>query len=418
MKTLILSLFFSTFIFGQNIFVPLDSLSTLDDHDIHVTLLSDQPQGKIVTPPVVPNNAKYFTLFYNSKRSNDPNISVLIDQQKDQDVLYVDKNDNKNLTDDGDPVAFLHSQNMQYLDIHNETDTNQIVRLVIYRVAPIIDSLKNKFFDNDGNLIPEFVKFWGSAIGNFEFKGNKGAFFCDDRVTLRRGKVELDGVKYDIGLFDYSNNGLYNDDDDLLIIDLNKDGKLLLRDQSEVFKLNDVFKIGDSNYELSYIDKYGKNLSLTKTSKTPTNYFLQYWQNASSKNQKNVLTDDFWKTVFTSMDGKKIVVNDFKGKYILLNAWGEWCKACQMEIPELKEAFDKWKEKVVFLSLINTLNIEKVKEFVSKEKISWPQIIMDTEVENRLKITSYPTNILIFPDGKTYLQEGQINRTFFDLNIK
>jgi len=30
--------------------------------------------------------------------------------------------------------------------------------LVIYRVAPIIDSLKNKFFDNDGNLIPEFVK--------------------------------------------------------------------------------------------------------------------------------------------------------------------------------------------------------------------------------------------------------------------
>jgi len=31
------------------------------------------------------------------------------------------------------------------------------------------------------------------------------------------------------------------------------------------------------------------------------------------KTRKIVLTDDFWKTVFTSMDGKKIVVNDFKG---------------------------------------------------------------------------------------------------------
>lgn len=160
MKILILGLFFSIFIFGQNIFVPLDSLSTLDDFDIHLTLLSDQPQEELVIPPIIPNNAKYFSLYYNSKISNDTYVHILIDQQKDRDILYVDKNINKNLTDDGDPVVFLHSQNMQYLDIHNETDTNQIVRLVIYRVPPIIDSLKNKFFDNNGNLNPKFVKFW------------------------------------------------------------------------------------------------------------------------------------------------------------------------------------------------------------------------------------------------------------------
>lgn len=73
---------------------------------------------------------------------------------------------------------------------------------------------------------------------------------------------------------------------------------------------------------------------------------------------------------------------------------------------------------MVFLSLINTPNIEKAKKFILKEKIPWPQIIMDNEVENRLKIAAYPTNILIFSDGKTYVKEGQINRTFFDLNIK
>jgi len=45
---------------------------------------------------------------------------------------------------------------------------------------------------------------------------------------------------------------------------------------------------------------------------------------------------------------------------------GGRCKACQMN-PELR-AFDKWKEKVVFLSLINTLNIEKVRNLYQKKK--------------------------------------------------
>jgi hypothetical protein len=43
---------------------------------------------------------------------------------------------------------------------------------------------------------------------------------------------------------------------------------------------------------------------------------------------------------------------------------------------------------------------------------------MTSDIENGLKISAYPTNILIYPDGKNYLKEGQINRTFFDINIK
>ena len=412
-------MFLSTVLFGQKIQVVLDSLSTLDDNEFHLELLSDVPKEKLILPDVDSHNLKYFTLFYSWKTSNDQDISVLVDQQQDRDILYVDKNNDENLTNDGIPIIFPLSKNIQYIDINSESDPKQIVRLIIYRIPPIPDSLRPKYFDNLGNLNPAFAKYWGGLTGDFNFKGERRTFYCDDRVTLRRSKVELDGVKYDIGLFDYSNNGLYNDDDDLLLVDLNRDGKLKYMDQNEVFKLNDVFRAGKSNYELASVDKYGTEITLLKSEKKPTNYFLQYTQSQiSEEKQKNIISEDFWKTLFITIDGKSISANDLKGKYIFINVWGEWCFPCIKEIPELTESYDSWKEKVIFLSILNTKNISKAKEIISKEKIIWPQIIMNSELENKLKISSYPTNILIYPDGRSYLKEGSINRTFFELNIK
>lgn len=420
-------LFLSTVIVGQNIDVVLDSLSTLDDGLFHLELLSDISKEELILPKLESNSIKYFSLFYGYKNSKANSISVLDDQQQDRDILYVDKNDDKNLINDGEPIVFLHSENKQYIDITAESDPKQVVRLVIYRILPMPDSVRSNFFDNNGNLSPALAKVWGGIKGDINYKGEKGTFFCDGRVTLRRGKVELEGIKYDIGLFDYNNNGLYNDDDDLLLIDLKGDGKLNDLEQNEVFKQNDVFRIGESNYELADINKYGKKITLRKTSKNPTNYFLQYIQNqlsqdlknqSSQAQQKNIISENFWDVELTSIEGKRVTMSDYKGKYIFLNIWGEWCLPCIKEIPEIKEGFEHWKEKVAFLSIINIQNIDKAKEIISKENIVWPQIKMNSEIENGFKINSYPTNILIYPDGKTYLKEGQINRTFFDLYIK
>lgn len=417
--SIIIFLFLSTVILGQDIEVSLDSLSTLDDSEFHIELLTDVAKEKLILPKIDSNGITFFTQFYSWKTSNDQDISVLVDQRQDRDLLYVDRNNDENLSNDGEPIIFLHTQNKQYIDVHSEPDIQQIVRLVIYRIPEIDDTLKPEYFDKDGNLKPSFAKNLGGMKGDFNYKGERGTFYCDDRVSLRRTKIDLDGIKHDIGLFDYSNNGLYNDDDDLLIIDLNRDGKLKYSDQNEVFKLNDVFVIGESNYELIYVDKYGKKLSLVKTSKNPTNYFLQSIQKQSSQvQQKNIINDNFWQTVLTSIEGKQVAMVDYKGKYVFLNIWGEWCLPCIKEIPELKEGFGHWKEKVVFLSIIKTQDINKAKKLISKEKIEWLQLEMTSEIENGLKISSYPTNILIYPDGKNYLKEGQINRTFFDINIK
>ena len=82
------------------------------------------------------------------------------------------------------------------------------------------------------------------------------------------------------------------------------------------------------------------------------------------------------------------------------------------------KGYAAWKDKVVFLSIIKTQNIDKAKELIAKDNIPWSQVLMNADFENRLKIVGYPTNLLVFPDGKTYLREGSINHTFFELNIK
>jgi hypothetical protein len=45
--------------------------------------------------------------------------------------------------------------------------------------------------------------------------------------------------------------------------------------------------------------------------------------------------------------------------------------------------------------------------------ITWPQVLQTAELEKGFGIAGYPTNILIYPDGRTALRmESSLDRTF------
>lgn len=404
---------------GQGINVELDSLCSIADEWSHVEFLTDKPKEHLITPNLGKDTVKYLTLFYSQETSNDDIISVLVDEKNDRDILYADINNDENLLDDGKPIIFLHSENEKFIDIRCEKDPKQVVRLAIGRTPNVPDSLIYKYVDKYGNLNRDYLKFLKAQTENPDFDGRRGSFYFDRRITLRKGVVKLNGILYNIGLFDYSNNGLYNDSDDVLIVDLNHDNKLGYFSNSEVFKLNDVFNIGDYKYKLSKVDKYGKNLVLIETMDKPTHYFLTYSQKENAKSaQKSVVANDFWDKIFKTLKGQEIKFSSLKGKYIFINFWGEWCSPCLAEIPELVNGYNKWKDKVVFLSFIKVANIEKAKKVIENNKIKWPQIKLSPETEKKFHVAGYPTNILILPDGINYIKEATINRTFFELNVK
>jgi thiol-disulfide isomerase/thioredoxin len=100
-------------------------------------------------------------------------------------------------------------------------------------------------------------------------------------------------------------------------------------------------------------------------------------------------------------------LDDFKGKFVFIDVWATWCAPCIAEIPHLKKAGDRYKEKgIVFLSLSvdYTKNHDKWKKFVAENDLTGVQVLADKAWQSQFimdyAISSIPRFILIDPDGK------------------
>ena len=106
---------------------------------------------------------------------------------------------------------------------------------------------------------------------------------------------------------------------------------------------------------------------------------------------------------FSKLDikGKLQELSSFKGEYILLDFWGTWCSGCRDDIPKLKFLFETYKNKNFEIIGIANDEVEKVRRFVNTNEIKWPQIVesKDKSIIADYNIISYPTNILIDPEG-------------------
>ena len=69
------------------------------------------------------------------------------------------------------------------------------------------------------------------------------------------------------------------------------------------------------------------------------------------------------------------------------------------------------------VSFLSYYNIGKAKQMIKDSSISWPQIILSKEIEKKFKITGYPTNILIMPNGRDAILTTSLDAIFFENNI-
>lgn len=128
--------------------------------------------------------------------------------------------------------------------------------------------------------------------------------------------------------------------------------------------------------------------------------------------------NSFWNLKLKTMDGKVLKMSTFKGKYVYLNFWGEWCPGCREEMPSIVDAYNKFKGKTEFIGFLKPHDLEKAKEFIKEQKMTFPQVILIKEIKDRFSFDGFPLSILIFPDGVTYLRVDEVNKVFFNSNIK
>ncbi len=110
--------------------------------------------------------------------------------------------------------------------------------------------------------------------------------------------------------------------------------------------------------------------------------------------------------------GNIVSLGATKGKYIFVDFWGTWCKGCVEEIPSLKKLYsDIDKNQFEFVSIACHDSPQRLKAFVAKEQIKWPQILSDNtnKIADVYGVDGFPTSVLINPQGMIVAKNLPVN---------
>ena len=108
---------------------------------------------------------------------------------------------------------------------------------------------------------------------------------------------------------------------------------------------------------------------------------------------------------FVDLNGKKRKFSEFRGKYVLLDFWGFWCPPCLKELPYLREAYKRFQSRNFEIVGMNTdeYTPDSIKKNLEKNGMTWTQARRDSFIDLKdyeFRIESFPTTLLIAPDGK------------------
>jgi thiol-disulfide isomerase/thioredoxin len=275
-----------------------------------------------------------------------------------------------------------------------------------------------EYFENNKTLIRE-VKIQPSpykgALGlsfNTTDQIEKKYFLFASISEYKKGNLNLRGSNLEIYLTNgFSRVDFHLDKVSLFITD--KPDSLQPEIEGNIpYKIGDVFNVKGRDYLIDSISNWGDNL------------FIKYL----GKNTKPIgFTEGFFMPKFEAkrLDNSAFELNQHPQKYILLDFWGTWCTPCIKLIPELKKLNSKFSsEKFVLVSIAFDSDPHYVADFVNKESMNWEQIYVNQNQKSKnsliekLKITSFPTTILIDPAGKIIARNKSIDQLIEILNKK
>ncbi len=100
--------------------------------------------------------------------------------------------------------------------------------------------------------------------------------------------------------------------------------------------------------------------------------------------------------------GKPISVSDYKGKWLVINYWANWCEPCLREMPDLNDLYKKNQKQIMVIGVnFDGLPNEQINSFAKKLNISFP-LLKDFPIENYgiKSIATLPVTYLVSPNGK------------------
>lgn len=280
----------------------------------HATAIVDYGQLNRAAVSETPHRTLRAQPVYKSKRplyaeiplgdAPDNRITVVLDEAEGElPRIYIDRNNDKDLTNDGD--GRWSSTSGDTLDLSN------VVIEVSYKTGKI----------------PYAFQF-------FRFK-KQGEFVFFRRDAWREGELTSGGKTYKLGVFDDNADGRFDDfENGILVIDLNRDGKLVgSRSSAEYHKLGEPFNIHGDVWEVALVTPDGLKMVLRPSQ--------------AKVAMKLYLDPGCPALPFTGagLDGRSIDLREVASgaDLVLLDFWASWCGPCRTDFPTMSHLHARYK---------------------------------------------------------------------------
>ncbi|MBS1518909.1 MAG: TlpA family protein disulfide reductase [Bacteroidetes bacterium] len=156
----------------------------------------------------------------------------------------------------------------------------------------------------------------------------------------------------------------------------------------------------------------------TTTNKTAENQVAGNETNSGSVSNPNLFTVEAVEksgskntspNVIWTEDGKKVSLNDLKGKVVLLNFWATWCGPCIREMPDLSTISEEMKGKdfrLIGMNVFQQDGTKKVDDFLKSSPVKYTVLDGNQEVVDAFgeatgeNVEAVPTTFIIDKKGK------------------
>ncbi len=119
--------------------------------------------------------------------------------------------------------------------------------------------------------------------------------------------------------------------------------------------------------------------------------------------------------------GKRLSKTDMKGKVLIVDFWGTWCKPCRLEIPHFMALDREYREKGLQIVGLNCNEGEdaedaaqRVKDFCEEQGVRYPCALASDQVTDQVPdLEGFPTTLFFDRTGKLRLKVVAYHDLFF-----
>ncbi len=371
--------------------------------------VTSQPEEKLVKEPQYTGKPLYVSI----KMGNGPDsiITVALDDDAQPAKVYIDANNDEDLTNDGAGAWERYGQRVEGRpDRYNH-------------FTPAELSVEYKEGDKVFQL-PYWVNMY-RFFGTERTPRDQQNLFCYPMTKLK-GTLTVGGKSAMVALMEDHISGDFSK---LLekpqargiggvMIDYNGDGKIAtdarmpeMLGAGRVCSVSAPFHFEGKSYAITAISPSGQSMTVSESDAKTTPPVFPEIADVSVGKMAPLFAGP-------ALDGgKDVSLKDLRGKVVLLDFWATWCIWCEREIPNVTPVWNEYKDKdfvIVGINLDDATRVsrDKVVDYAAKHQMAWRHLYrgdaFSTPEVGAYDVKGIPAMFLLDKDGKIIARDMEI----------